>query len=222
MVKELFARLTTSKILQWVFLGTTILFSLLWFFDSCKKVKIIESVKIDTTIVQGPVVRIPGDPIFVGSNKIDTIPVLIPIVTEKEKIIYKYIDSGATQEDYDFIYSQYTKQNYFKNKVNLPDNQGFIEINDTVSLNSIIGRSFTSQINTKTITKTITQELPKRNQLLIGAEIAGTKNDYFRQAGVNLILRAKNEKLYSIGASRDFLTNTYIYKAGMAIPIKFK
>jgi len=48
------------------------------------------------------------------------------------------------------------------------DSLGYAYIQDTISRNSIIGRSFNAQIKEKVIYKTITNEQKQRNQLYLG------------------------------------------------------
>ena len=110
------------------------------------------------------------------------------VVTE-EVLIPADIDTMSILEDY---YARY----FYTDTLNL-DTLGYLVLNDTITKNSILNRSFTSkiQIPTTTITKEI--YLNKR-EFYWGLGVHG-RPDQLNYVGGEFMYRTKNKQVYGLG-----------------------
>jgi hypothetical protein len=117
------------------------------------------------------------------------------VVTEHDTIPLN-IDTMSILKDY---YSKY----HYTDTLNL-DTLGYLVLNDTITKNSILSRSFNTkiQIPTTTITKEI--YLNKR-ELYWGLGIQG-RTDQLNYLGGELMYRTKNKQVYGlgVGVNQDF------------------
>ena len=92
------------------------------------------------------------------------------------------------------------------------DSLGYAYIQDTISRNSIIGRSFTAQIKEKVIYKTITNEQKQRNQLYLG--FIGDLKHSNGQIGIggSIALKTAKNTLYTATATMNGYSFGYYKK----------
>jgi hypothetical protein len=92
------------------------------------------------------------------------------------------------------------------------DSLGYAYIQDTISRNSIIGRSFTAQIKEKVIIKTITNEQKQRNQLYLG--FIGDLKHSNGQIGIggSIALKMAKNTLYTATATMNGYSFGYYKK----------
>lgn len=92
------------------------------------------------------------------------------------------------------------------------DSLAYAYIQDTISRNSIIGRSFTAQIKEKVIYKTITNEQKQRNQLYLG--FIGDLKHSNGQIGIggSIALKTAKNTLYTATATMNGYSFGYYKK----------
>jgi hypothetical protein len=137
--------------------------------------------EIDTVdIVKTKVVTKKGDDIYHET------------IVEKEVIIPAVIDTMALLKDY------YSKVLY-KDTLVLPDSLGIVALNDTISQNKILGRTFNASVKQRTIKETtIVKELPK-TKLFYGLEGGFNKADFVSSVGAGVLINTKKDKIYQLG-----------------------
>ena len=113
-------------------------------------------------------------------------------IVEKEVIIPAVIDTMALLKDY------YSKVLY-KDTLILPDSLGIVALNDTISQNKILGRTFNASVKQRTIKETtIVKELPK-TKLFYGLEGGFNKADFVSSVGAGVLINTKKDKIYQLG-----------------------
>ena len=113
-------------------------------------------------------------------------------IVEKEVIIPAVIDTLALLKDY------YSKVLY-KDTLILPDSLGIVALNDTISQNKILGRTFNASVKQRTIKETtIVKELPK-TKLFYGLEGGFNKADFVSSVGAGVLINTKKDKIYQLG-----------------------
>jgi len=156
-------------------------------------------------ILPGKKVFIAGKAYEVIKHDIDTIDIVkTKVVTkkgediyhetivEKEVIIPAVIDTMALLKDY------YSKVLY-KDTLVLPDSLGIVALNDTISQNKILGRTFNASVKQRTIKETtIVKELPK-TKLFYGLEGGFNKADFVSSVGAGVLINTKKDKIYQLG-----------------------
>jgi hypothetical protein len=156
-------------------------------------------------ILPGKKVFIAGKAYEVIKHEIDTIDIVkTKVVTkkgediyhetivEKEVIIPTVIDTMALLKDY------YSKVLY-KDTLILPDSLGIVALNDTISQNKILGRTFNASVKQRTIKETtIVKELPK-TKLFYGLEGGFNKADFVSSVGAGVLINTKKDKIYQLG-----------------------
>ena len=110
------------------------------------------------------------------------------IVTEHDTVP-RDVDTMAILKDY------YTKY-FYSDTLNL-DTLGYLVLNDTITKNNILNRSFTSQIQIPTTTITKEIYLNKR-ELYWGLGVNGTTNQ-LNYVGGELMYKTKNKQVYGLG-----------------------
>ena len=78
------------------------------------------------------------------------------------------------------------------------DTNNYVSIQDTISHNSIIGRSFIGHITEKTIEKTISIERQTKNALYLGFLADLRQDKTLDGLGVGVMLRVKNKALIGL------------------------
>ena len=113
-------------------------------------------------------------------------------IVEKEVIIPAVIDTLALLKDY------YSKVLY-KDTLVLPDSLGIVALNDTISQNKILGRTFNASVKQRTIKETtIVKELPK-TKIFYGLEGGFNKADVVSSVGAGVLINTKKDKIYQLG-----------------------
>jgi hypothetical protein len=113
-------------------------------------------------------------------------------IVEKEVIIPAVIDTMALLKDY------YSKVLY-KDTLILPDSLGIVALNDTISQNKILGRTFNANVKQRTIKETtIVKELPK-TKVFYGLEGGFNKADFVSSVGAGVLINTKKDKIYQLG-----------------------
>ncbi len=113
-------------------------------------------------------------------------------IVEKEVIIPAVIDTMALLKDY------YSKVLY-KDTLILPDSLGIVALNDTISQNKILGRTFNASVKQRTIKETtIVKELPK-TKLFYGLEGGFNKADFVSSVGAGVLINTKKDKIFQLG-----------------------
>ena len=186
-------------------------------------------------ILPGKKVFIAGKAYEVIKHEIDTIDIVkTKVVTkkgediyhetivEKEVIIPAVIDTMALLKDY------YSKVLY-KDTLVLPDSLGIVALNDTISQNKILGRTFNASVKQRTIKETtIVKELPK-TKLFYGLEGGFNKADFVSSVGAGVLINTKKDKIYQLGLGVTNQTTdgvnggfTPYVRGGVYWKIKFK
>jgi hypothetical protein len=156
-------------------------------------------------VMPGKKVFIAGKAYEVIKHEIDTVDIVkTKVVTkkgediyhetivEKEVIIPAVIDTLALLKDY------YSKVLY-KDTLVLPDSLGIVALNDTISQNKILGRTFNASVKQRTIKETtIVKELPK-TKLFYGLEGGFNKADFVSSVGAGVLINTKKDKIYQLG-----------------------
>ena len=153
----------------------------------------------------GRTIRIEGKKYEIIKHDIDTVDIIkTKVVTkkgediyhetivEKEVIIPAVIDTMALLKDY------YSKVLY-KDTLILPDSLGIVALNDTISQNKILGRTFNASVKQRTIKETtIVKELPK-TKIFYGLEGGFNKADVVSSVGAGVLINTKKDKIYQLG-----------------------
>jgi hypothetical protein len=156
-------------------------------------------------VMPGKKVFIAGKAYEVIKHEIDTVDIVkTKVVTkkgediyhetivEKEVIIPVVIDTMALLKDY------YSKVLY-KDTLILPDSLGIVALNDTISQNKILGRTFNASVKQRTIKETmIVKELPK-TKVFYGLEGGFNKADFVSSVGAGVLINTKKDKIYQLG-----------------------
>jgi hypothetical protein len=156
-------------------------------------------------VMPGKKVFIAGKAYEVIKHEIDTVDIVkTKVVTkkgediyhetivEKEVIIPAVIDTMALLKDY------YSKVLY-KDTLVLPDSLGIVALNDTISQNKILGRTFNASVKQRTIKETtIVKELPK-TKIFYGLEGGFNKADFVSSVGMGVLINTKKDKILQLG-----------------------
>lgn len=97
--------------------------------------------------------------------------------------------------------------------------RGKVIINDTVTQNRIVRRGLKTFITDTTIKETVVLSQPKKMILYFGFSAMGDRKDPFNMAGVDLSLKGKNDRQYSIGMNLRNDGHVF-YEAGVRFPIR--
>ena len=133
----------------------------------------------------------------------DTIEVEVPydveVPVEVEKPIpYAVHDTITLPIDTNFIVNQYLNtKNIFTNTYKFDKQQGSITITDTISMNKLIGRKYTTKITPRRDTIRI-PELPK-TKLFVGFEGGMNKTDVVSHIGTGVLIKTKSDKIFHLG-----------------------
>jgi hypothetical protein len=94
------------------------------------------------------------------------------------------------------ILKNYFSLNVYIDTLKLPDSLGSITVTDTISQNKIVKRKYDTKIN-KVEINTYLRELPT-NQLFLGPSLGLDKNNGLNNAGIQILLKTKNDRGYSL------------------------
>jgi hypothetical protein len=158
------------------------------------------------------IIKIDGKKYEVVKRETDTIRVEVAHnVYKKGQDIYHdvpvYIDVPANV-DTAAILKEYYAMRVYKDTLQLKDSLGYIAVTDSISKNTLLGRTWDAKVNKTVIdNKIYLKELPK-NQVYLGASLGFQKpNDVL--FGGNAILKTKNDHMYGIGLGVNSQLNTY-------------
>lgn len=111
----------------------------------------------------------------------------------------------------DTIVADYSRVYAYSDTIKI-DSLGFAYIQDTISHNSIIGRSFMAQIKEKVIYKTITNDRQSKNQLYLG--FIGDLKHSNGQIGIggSIALKTAKNTLFTLNATMNGYSFGYYKK----------
>jgi len=96
------------------------------------------------------------------------------------------------------ILKNYYAQNVYVDTLKLQDSLGFITVVDTVTQNNIGGRTWISNLNNKTVTKTVFLKEKPRNKVYYGFGLGLNKQQLFSSLETGLILNTKKDQIYKL------------------------
>lgn len=142
------------------------------------------------------------------------------------KIEKQYIHDTLEIYEYerlDSVTQKYLREyiSYKTYKDSISTQYGYIKIYDTVHLNKIVQRKIESRFDVPVVKETITLTRSPRAILYIGGNLLGNQQTPLWGAGGSLGLKARNDKIYEVGAVLN-KTGQTMYTIGFKIPIKFK
>lgn len=173
----------------------------------------------------GDVVYLDGKPFEVLKHTIDTQYVPKPFeVTKKGEDIYHdttiYVPVPVDVDTLEIL-KEYFAKNVYQDTLRLKDSMGFIAINDTISKNTILSRTFKANVNQMVIRDTTILKEKARNQLYIGGNLGVENTGAINYFGPSLLLKTKTDKIYNIGAGINNNKGISI-QGGMYWKIKLK
>lgn len=151
-------------------------------------------------------------------------PVIVSDTVYQQKTFTKFIKGNSipfvildtiylidTIKDTITIVKDYNQVKVYSDTMRI-DSLGYAYIQDTISRNSIIGRSFNAQIKEKVIYKTITNEQKQRNQLYLG--FIGDMRHFNGQIGIggSIALKTAKNTLYTATATMNGYSLGYYKK----------
>ena len=131
----------------------------------------------------------------------DTIPyeteveVEVPVPYEVQVVVH---DTVLTPVDTAAILKDYYVKNEVKETLTLPNGLGTIALNETISQNKVLSRSFDAKVKQKVVKDTIYTPEPKKTQLFFGFDANFDKPNVVRLMGLGLILKDKSDRLYKV------------------------
>lgn len=142
---------------------------------------------------QKPVITIKYDTVYIPVKK-DTI--YVPGVT---KYLPGEIIPVNGKVDTLAILKDYFAKRYYQDTVKI-DKYGYLLVRDTITQNRVISRKTKLDIKIPVITKTVTIDNPPKqvNQIYIGGTLGGNKTQIFNFIGPSILLKTKQEKIYSL------------------------
>jgi hypothetical protein len=163
---------------------------------------------------------------FIGSEARYTKsePIIVNDTVYQQKTFTKFIKGNSipfvildtiylidTIKDTITIVKDYNQVKVYSDTMRI-DSLGYAYIQDTISRNSIIGRSFNAQIKEKVIYKTITNEQKQRNQLYLG--FIGDLKHSNGQIGIggSIALKTAKNTLYTATATMNGYSFGYYKK----------
>ena len=173
--------------------------------------------------VRNDTISVKTDTVFVQSKK-DTvyIPQLVTVYYPKEKIVSypdpypvyqkEKVDTTAILKDFFAVrvYSDTAHAQY-----------GQVIINDTVSQNKIVKRGLSYNFEMPVVTQQITLRAKPRTIVFVGAAAYGNQQSLLYGSEVNLSLKNKQDKIFSLKGLLNKDGNVY-YGFGVSIPIKLR
>jgi len=149
-------------------------------------------------------------------------PVIVSDTVYQQKTFTKFIKGNSipfvvldtiyiVETDTITIVKDYNQVKVYSDTMRI-DSLGYAYIQDTISRNSIIGRSFNAQIKEKVIYKTITNEQKQRNQLYLG--FIGDMRHFNGQIviGGSIALKTAKNTLYTATATMNGYSLGYYKK----------
>lgn len=165
-----------------------------------------------------------GDPIVI--TKIDTVwtekTIIKRVYTPGETVTipgpptYKDIDTTAILQDF------FAKRIY-EDTIKF-DTLGYVLVKDTISQNKIISRETSGKYYYPVVNKETTTIIPPKsvNQLYVGFNIQGSKQEPINYFGPDFTLKTKKDRIYELGIGYDPYRNQGVGKFGTKWKIKIK
>lgn len=152
-------------------------------------------------------------------DKVVTKPVYKPGETQ---YLPGRIDTIPADVDTTAILKDYLATRIYNDTIKV-DSIGFVYLVDTVSRNEILARSFKANYKIPLIKETITTIIPPKpkNQLYVGVEGIGNKQEPISFFGSTLVLKTKKDAMYTAGAGYS-VNQGFSLKAGVLWKIKLK
>jgi hypothetical protein len=102
-------------------------------------------------------------------------------------------------EQYVALSAKFLQMGIYQDTVKL-DSFGYAAIKDTVSKNTLVGRSVNYRIKVPKITETITIPEKKVNQVYVGGMIGGYREQIVNQINAGLLLKTKKDQIIGVNA----------------------
>lgn len=160
--------------------------------------------------IQGVPIYLPGKETII----IDTQYIPTPYsVTKKETIMMVKTDTVEVP----VIVEVSEGTAYYRDS--LPVSHGYAIIQDTVAGNRITGRNFRLNQSLPIVRETVAEK--KKNVVYLGLNAQGSKQNFFYSIGADVSLKAKNDRIYSlgVGVTKD---NQLLYGAGFRWPVRLR
>lgn len=120
------------------------------------------------------------------------VPVEVPVEKRVEVPVLQPVDTA------EILKIHFAKVQH-KDVLTLPNNQGTVQIIDTISKNSIVNRKFIADIKRMIIKDTIYTKEPKKNQLFFGFNGGFNKDNVVSHIGTGLLFKTKEDKIFHVG-----------------------
>lgn len=168
------------------------------FFKSCYKSPAAVA-GTTTTIVHdtiwhqlSPAAPIQSQPIVISTQSPS-----LPVTNTIHEIIYKNDTAEISR-----ILTQFFSKNNYKDVLKI-DTIGTVTVTDTISQNTIAGRSYTYNLRYPVITNTVTikESYKPVNQLYLGAGILGNQVDLVSAFKAGVLLKNKKDVIFEINAT---------------------
>ena len=149
------------------------------------------------------ITKIDGKKYEIVKRTVDTIKTQVKTIEYRpgEKIYVKdpiYVNVPADVDTAKILKDYYAKRIYL-DTLKLKDDLGYVVVNDTISKNSIIGRTWNANVNKTLVKEQVIVKEPARNQLYLGVSAGFDNKNIVNYAGPSLIFKTKNDKIYSLG-----------------------
>ncbi len=178
-------------------------------------ISIIMLQNCDRTIeLAKPVVKI--DTVFVKvKGDVVTLPPVVKTIPGESEI--QYIPDPNYEKlviQYNKLVNEHTQKNITVDtlKIDKDGLTGFVRIEDTLKKNVIIGRKTSYSFNYPIVTKTITEQTPKKNQLYYGLGLQSGQSMVVNQVNIGLLLKTKNDQIYNVYAGPT-IDGTFVFGA---------
>jgi len=125
---------------------------------------------------------------------------VIPVDHKHDSIARYYVpDTNYAKlvTQYKTLVEEFLAKNIVKDKLKI-DSIGYVEVNDTLQKNTVVGRSYKYDLKYPIIKETITLQAKKRNQLYVGGFIQGFANQPVYEIGTGLTLKNKKDQIYGV------------------------
>ena len=120
------------------------------------------------------------------------VPVEVPVEKRVEVPVLQPVDTA------EILKIHFAKVQH-KDVLTLPNNQGTVQIIDTISKNSIVNRKFIADIKRMIIKDTIYTKEPKKSQLFFGFDGGFNKDNVVSHIGTGLLFKTKEDKIFHLG-----------------------
>ena len=114
------------------------------------------------------------------------------------KIPYAVHDTVPTPVDTANILKIFYVKNLIKEDLKLPNNQGTITLNQTVTENKIVSTEFKANITPKVKKDTIFLPEPKKNQVYFGIVTGVSDRNVISNVGLGFLYKTKEDKIFKV------------------------